>query len=46
VKQPIKTSNNQKYCKLCAREIEKENGKKRFKRLYDKQKSNEIENPL
>jgi len=39
-----KINNKIMYCCKCAKEIEKENGKIRFKKWYDKQKSNEIEN--
>lgn len=37
-------SNRTKYCRGCAREIEKENGKIRFRKWYNKQKSNDLEN--
>lgn len=41
---PIK-SNKQKYCSKCAREIETENSKIRFRKWYYRQKSNDLENP-
>ena len=43
---PIKqTSNRRKYCSSCWKDVRTQQNRENFKRWYDKQKSNQLENP-